>query len=162
MHYWEKVITVLAVTWPLTTAQVIIVKSGATHADKADAWWRIHQPQPCAIHATLLATQTNAWRLTRQNVEGRAHLCVTPCCSVLAAKSSCAITKKGWGLNKHICGECYCFNCKFTYHPKEDRHLCYMQPLLMQPSVNREHHINLSFMILRACSLIAVSTDLIS
>ena len=34
--------------------------------------------------------------------------------------------KKGWGLNKHTCGKCYCFNCKFTYHPKEDRHLCYM------------------------------------
>ena len=34
--------------------------------------------------------------------------------------------KRGWGLKRHTCGECYCFNGKFTYHPKEDRHLCYM------------------------------------
>ena len=34
--------------------------------------------------------------------------------------------KKGWGLNRHMCGECYCFNCKFTYHPEEKRHLYYM------------------------------------
>ena len=75
-------------------APVIIVKSGATYADEMDVWWRMNHPQPCAIQTTLLATQTNAWRLTRQNVEGRAHLCVTPCCSVLIAMSSCAITKK--------------------------------------------------------------------
>ena len=129
MHYWEKVITVLTVTWPLTTAPVIIVNSGATYLDETDAWWRMHHQQPCVIHAMLLAAQTNAWRLTRQNMEDRAHLCVTPCCYVLTAKSSCAITKKGWGLNKHTCGECYCFNCKFTYHPKEDRHLCYMHSI---------------------------------
>ena len=28
-------------------------------------------------------------------------------------------------MNRHTCDECYCFNCKFTYHPKEDRHLFY-------------------------------------
>ena len=65
MHYWEKVITVLIVTWPLTTAPVIVVKSGATYADETDAWWRMNHPQLCVIHAMLLATQTNAWRLTR-------------------------------------------------------------------------------------------------
>ena len=37
----------------------------------------------------------------------------------------CNYKKRGWGLNKHTCGECYCFNHKFTKHP-EDRHLCYM------------------------------------
>ena len=37
MYYWEKVITVLAVTWPLTTAPVIVVKSGATYEDETDA-----------------------------------------------------------------------------------------------------------------------------
>ena len=37
--------------------------------------------------------------------------------------------KKDWGLNKHTCGECYCFNCKFTYHPKGEGHLCYMQTI---------------------------------
>ena len=104
MHYLEKVITVLTVTQPLTTAPVIIVKSGATYTDETDVWWRMHQPQPCAIHAMLLATQMNAWRLTKQNVEDRAYLCVTLCCSVLTAKSSCTITKKkGRGLNKHTC-----------------------------------------------------------
>ena len=77
MHYWEKAITVLIVTWPLTTAPVIVVKSGATYVDETDAWWRMNHLQLCAIHAMLLATQTNAWRLTRQNVEGRAHLCDT-------------------------------------------------------------------------------------
>ena len=100
MHYWENVITVLIATWPLTTAPVIIVKSGATYVDKTDVWWRMNHPQPCAIHATLLAAQMNAWRLTRQNVEGRAHLCVTPCCSVLIAVSSCAITKKRLGVEQ--------------------------------------------------------------
>ena len=30
-------------------------------------------------------------------------------------------------LNQPI--ECYCFNCKFTYHPEEDRHLCYMHSI---------------------------------
>ena len=34
--------------------------------------------------------------------------------------------KRGWGLKRHTCRQCYCFNCKFTYHSKEDRHLCYM------------------------------------
>ena len=97
MHYWEKVITALAVTWPLTTAPVIVVKSGATYVDETDAWWRMHHPQLCAIHAMLLATQMNTWRLTRQNMEDRAHLCVTPCCSVPTAESSCAITKKKAG-----------------------------------------------------------------
>ena len=100
MHYWEKVITVLIVTWPLATAPVIIVKSGATYADETDVWWRMNHLQPCVIHAMLLATQTNAWRLTRQNVEGRAHLCVTPCCSVLIAMSSCAITKERLGVEQ--------------------------------------------------------------
>ena len=95
-----KVITVLAVMWPLTTAPVIVEKSGGTYADEMDVWWRIHYPQPCAIHATLLAAQTNAWRLTRQNMEYRAHLCVTPCCSVLTAKSSCVITKKRLGVEQ--------------------------------------------------------------
>ena len=86
-------------TWPLTTTPVIVVKSGATYANETDALWRMNHPQPCAIHAMLLATQTNAWRLTRQNVEGRAHLCVTSCCSVLIAVSSCAITKKRLGVD---------------------------------------------------------------
>ena len=57
MHYWEKVITVLIVKWPLTTAPVIIVKSGATYADEMDVWWRMNHLQPCVIHAMLLATQ---------------------------------------------------------------------------------------------------------
>ena len=34
--------------------------------------------------------------------------------------------KRGWELNRHTCSKCYCFNCKFTFHPEEDRHLCYM------------------------------------
>ena len=161
MRYCEKVITVLIATWPLTTAPVIVVKSGATYADEMDAWWRMNHPQLCAIHATLLSTQMNAWRLTRKNVEGRAHLCVTPCCSVLIAMSSCAITKKRLGLNKHTCSECYCFNCKFIYYPKRTG-TSVTCALLMQPGVNRGHHINLSFMILRACCFIAVPTDLIS
>ena len=38
MHCSEKVIIVLTVTWPLTTAPVIIVKSGATYADEMDVW----------------------------------------------------------------------------------------------------------------------------
>ena len=100
MHYWETVITALTVTWPLTTAPVIIVKSGATYADETDEWWRMHHPQPSVMHATLLAIQTNAWRLTRQNMEDRAHLCVTPCCSVLTAESSCTITKKRLGVEQ--------------------------------------------------------------
>ena len=48
----------------------------------------------------LLAAQMNAWRLTRQNVEDRAHLGVTPCCSVPTAESSCAITKKRLGVEQ--------------------------------------------------------------
>ena len=27
---------------------------------------------------------------------------------------------------RHKVIKCYCFNCKFTYHPEEKRHLCYM------------------------------------
>ena len=34
MHYWEKVITVLSVMWPLTTAQVIDVECGVIYVDE--------------------------------------------------------------------------------------------------------------------------------
>ena len=44
------------------------------------------------------------------------------------------LQKMGWGLNKHTCGECYCFNCKFTYHPEEDRHLCYIRSIHVSKS----------------------------
>ena len=46
----------------------------------------------------------------------------------------CNYKKRGWGLNTHTCGECYCFNCKFTYHPEEDRHLCYMHSIHVSKS----------------------------
>ena len=60
----------------------------------------------------------------------RAHPCVTACYSVPTVESSCAITKnRGWGLNRHMYGKCYCFNCKFTYHPEEKRYLFYMQSI---------------------------------
>ena len=129
MHCWEKVITVLIVMWLLTTAQVIDVQCGLIYVDEMVVWQRMHQLQWCVIHAMLLAIPLNAWRLTRPKEEDRTPPCVTSCYSVLTVESSCAITKKGLGLNKHTCGECYCFNCKFTYHPEEDRHLCYMQSI---------------------------------
>ena len=79
MHYWERVITVLAVTWPLTIAPVTVVKCGATYVDGMDAWWKLNHLQLCAIHAMLLAIPPNAWRLTRPKEEDRAHPCVTAC-----------------------------------------------------------------------------------
>ena len=48
--------------------------------------------------------------------------------------------KMGWGLNRHMCGECYCFNSKFTYHPKEKRHLCYMQSIIATKSQQKTLH----------------------
>ena len=39
-----------------------------------------------------------------------------------------------------MCGECYCFNCKFTYHPEEKRHLCYMQSISVTKSQQKTPH----------------------
>ena len=66
MHYWEKVITVLGVMWPLTTAQVINVECGVIYVDEMVVSWRMHLPQLFVIHAMLLAILLNAWRHTRQ------------------------------------------------------------------------------------------------
>ena len=41
MPYWEKFITVLTVTWPLTIARVTIVKCGATYLEAMDAWQKL-------------------------------------------------------------------------------------------------------------------------
>ena len=60
MHYWERVITVLAVTWPLTIAAVTVVKCGATYVDGMDVWWKLDHLQLCVIHAMLLAIPLNA------------------------------------------------------------------------------------------------------
>ena len=97
MHYWEKVITVLGVLWPLTTAQVINVECGVIYVDEMVASWRMHLPQLCAIYAVLLVIPLNAWRHTRPKEADRAHQCVTACYSVLTVKSNCAITKKMGG-----------------------------------------------------------------
>ena len=86
----------------------------------------------------LLVISLSAWRHTRPKEADRAHQCVTACYSVLTVESICAITKKnGWGLNRHMC---YCFNCKFTYHPKEKRHLCYMQSISVTKSQQKTSH----------------------
>ena len=129
MHYWERVITTLAVTWPLTITRVTIAKCGATYMDAMDAWQKLDHLQPCVIHAMLLAIQLNAWRFTRPKEEDRTCPCVTACYFVPTVVKLCDYKKRGWGLNRHTCSECYCFNCKFTYHPKEDRHLCYMHSI---------------------------------
>ena len=100
MHYWEKVITVLGVMWPLTTAQVIDVDCGIIYVDEMVASWRMHLPQLCAIHAMLLAIPLNIWRHTRPKEADRAHPCVTACYSVLTVESRCAITKKGVGVKQ--------------------------------------------------------------
>ena len=50
------------------------------------------------------------------------------------------LQKRGLGLNKYTCGECYCFNCKFTYHPEEDRHLCFMRSIHVSKSQQKTPH----------------------
>ena len=97
MHYWEKVISVLSVMWPLTTAQVIDVECGVIYVDEMVTSWRMHLLQLYVIHAMLLAIPLNAWRHTRPKEADRAHPCVTACYSVPTVASSCAITKKRGG-----------------------------------------------------------------
>ena len=100
MHYWEKVITVLGVMWPLTTAQVIDVECGVIYVDEMVASWRMHLPQLCVIHAMLLAIPLNAWRHTRPKEADRAHPCGTTCYSVPTVKLSSTITRKGVGVEQ--------------------------------------------------------------
>ena len=86
--------------WLLTTAQVIDVECGVIYVDEMVVWWRMHQSQWFVICAMFLAIPPNAWRLTRLKEEDRAPPCVTPCYSVPTVKSSCAITKKGFGVEQ--------------------------------------------------------------
>ena len=129
MHYWEKVITVLVATWPLTTAPVIVVKSGATHVN---AWWRcmVEDESPTTVCDTCNAPcHSNKCMEAHKTKHGRQS---SSMCDTMLFCPDCCVKLHNYkkkGLNKHTCGKCYCFNCKFTYHPEEDRHLCYMHSI---------------------------------
>ena len=88
---------------------------------------------PC--HSTE-CMETHKTKQGRQNPSMCDTMLFCPDCPV----KLCNYKKKGWGLNKHTCGECHCFNCKFTYHPEEDRHLCYMQSIHVSESQQKTPH----------------------